>query len=455
MARIPLALGLSVLLAAGVVAIGWLVGSSGATAASAPSLGASVALATPVGDAAGAPSGSSDNAPTPTWTPPSAILSLSLTPASQVIGLAVAVHAEASDPTFNTIRVTMPCGNPNVYELGAPVVDFSWSTDGCSPGTYTILAQARVSSDTNWLNPISTTQPYTLEAATATSTSTATATATPTRRARRTATPTFTPTRRPRPTRTPTATVTPRRRRGTETPTATATLALAATPTPTDTVTPTATVTVTPTPVDPCAGGTIGYWPMTEGSGNVVHDVCNGYDGSWTQGVSWAADSEGPYLQFSLSDGPRITLNDAALSSNTSTTVEVRMMPSTTAGPLRVLSQLGPNQLRFTLDYSGSRLTVWGATGSQDFWFCGTGNTNCLMPGVWTTVEFQIQDNQVSLYDNGTLVNSGTLAAPQTLRATGAPTEFGAGEDIYDFDGAIQYVRISNGIRNDFLLSRP
>src|SRR5205823_777085 len=99
--------------------------------------------------------------------------------------------------------------------------------------------------------------------------------------------------------------------------------------TPTLTPTPSPSVTCTPSPVappvDPCAGGTLGYWPMTEGAGNTIADVCGGHNGNWSQGVAWAADGGGSYLQFSPGDGQRIRIDDSVLSTNTSTTVELRV----------------------------------------------------------------------------------------------------------------------------------
>jgi PKD repeat protein len=212
---------------------------------------------------------------------------------------------------------------------------------------------------------------------------------------------------------------------------------------------------------DPCSGGTLAYWPMDEGTGNLIQDICNGYNGSWTQGVSWSTDEEGSYLQFSGGSGERIAINTTALSQNTSITVELRMMPgSDRSSPLRVISQMKPSDgsgghLRFTLDYSGSRLEVWGGTGGGRFWYCGDGKINCLPANEWVHVAFQINGTQVWIYYDGVLVASGSLPYPQILRATNAITEIGCGERIYNFDGKIQYIRISQGIRNDFILTRP
>jgi hypothetical protein len=255
------------------------------------------------------------------------------------------------------------------------------------------------------------------------------------------------------------------------TPTAGSTPIPSSTPTvpgtPTPTSPPTATRTPTPsgTPLA-CAGTTLAYWPLNEGSGTTARDVCHRYDGTWAQGVSWGSDGQGSYLQFAApdgaSDGPRVTVNAPALSSNTAITVEVRLMvgPGASLGrPLRVIGQQGPpggGQARFVLDYSGNRLVVWGATGGGEFSLCGApGSFNCIPPNTWTHVAFQIQGNQVWLYRDGRQVASGALPNPQTLRSTGAATEIGTGESIYDFDGRIQYLRISQGVRSDFLLSRP
>ncbi len=194
---------------------------------------------------------------------------------------------------------------------------------------------------------------------------------------------------------------------------------------------------------------------MTEGSGTIIHDICNGNDGSWTQGVNWASDILGFHLLFSASgNGPRITINAPALSNTTSTTVEIMIMPGSIGG--RVIGQMGvPNSgsLRYLLDDGGCLLRIWGATGEGDVRF-GNG-TSCLPTNQWTHLAFQINGDQVVLFRNGGQVNSATLPYPQTLRATNASTEIGTGEGIYDYDGKIQYIRISNGIRNDFLLSRP
>jgi VCBS repeat-containing protein len=211
---------------------------------------------------------------------------------------------------------------------------------------------------------------------------------------------------------------------------------------------------------DPCAGGTLGYWPMNEGAGNVVYDVCNGFNGTFSQGVAWGADAEGPYLQFSPGDGPRVEVNAPSLSRNTKLTVELRMQA---VGPpfteTRVISQqLRPDgtrgALRWLLKLEGRQLEVWGATGSNGFpdppFFGFPGGTNR-----WVHVAFQIDGNRVWLYYDGVLRASGTLSYPQTLRALDAITEFGTGERIAGFAGKIQYVRISSGIRNDFLLTRP
>ena len=213
------------------------------------------------------------------------------------------------------------------------------------------------------------------------------------------------------------------------------------------------------TPVDPCAGGTLGYWPMDEGTGTVVHDICNGFDGSFSQGVAWATDAEGPYLQFLLvnfGDGPRVEVLAPALSQNTALTVELRMQTGGNESPV-IAQQLKPDgtsgALRWVLKLGGRQLEVWGETGSNGIpdspfgSFPGGANT-------WTHVAWQINGNQVSLYYDGVLRASRTLSFPQTLRSLAAITEFGAGERRGGFTGRIQFVRISSGIRNDFLLTR-
>src|SRR5579859_6905969 len=113
---------------------------------------------------------------------------------------------------------------------------------------------------------------------------------------------------------------------------------------------------------DPCAGGTLAYYPMTEASGTTIHDICNGYNGTWTQGVSWSSGSEGPYLQFSSGDSARISIGAPVLSQNTSITVELRMIPGSSNGT-RIIGQLGPGsgQLRFVLINNADSLEVWGA----------------------------------------------------------------------------------------------
>jgi hypothetical protein len=221
--------------------------------------------------------------------------------------------------------------------------------------------------------------------------------------------------------------------------------------------TATPTPTLSATAVDPCSGGTLGFWPMTEGSGNVVHDICNGYDGTFSQGVAWATDAEGPYLQFFLGDGPRVEVNAPGLSLNTSLTVELRMQ-AVGNNEKRVISQmLKPDgtrgSQRWILKLTGRQLEVWGETGSNripdsPFGSFPGGENN------WTHVAFQINGNQVWLYYDGVLRASGTLNFPQTLRSLAAITEFGSGERIGGFAGKIQFVRISSGIRNDFLLTR-
>jgi hypothetical protein len=212
----------------------------------------------------------------------------------------------------------------------------------------------------------------------------------------------------------------------------------------------------TATPVDPCAGGTLGYWPMDEGTGTVVHDICNGYNGTIFGGVSWGTDVEGPYLQFSPGDGRRVEVNAPALSQNTAITVELRMQ-AVANDSSRVISQLlkpdgSSGAQRWTLKHEGRQLEVWGPTGSDN-----TPESFGSFPGGldnWTHVAFQINGNQVWLYYNGVLTAQRTLNFPQTLRSLAAITEFGSMERIFCFGGKIQYVRISSGVRSDFLLTR-
>ncbi len=100
-------------------------------------------------------------APQPTSTPrPQAALALDLSPGSASVGDSVSVRARTSDSSYNTIRVTLGCGSPSEYELGAPEVNFTWNTSGCSAGTRTVTAQARAGGD--WSGAISTSRSYTL-----------------------------------------------------------------------------------------------------------------------------------------------------------------------------------------------------------------------------------------------------------------------------------------------------
>jgi len=86
----------------------------------------------------------------------SSSLAVDVTPGSVQAGASVTVHATSSDSSYNTIRVTLPCGSPPTYELGAPEVSFTWSTAGCQAGGQTVTAQARTSSDPQWANAIAT-----------------------------------------------------------------------------------------------------------------------------------------------------------------------------------------------------------------------------------------------------------------------------------------------------------
>jgi len=210
---------------------------------------------------------------------------------------------------------------------------------------------------------------------------------------------------------------------------------------------------------DPCSGSTKGFWPMSEGTGNIIHDVCNGLDGTIIQGVTWGSDVEGSFLEFTSGDGPRVEINEPILSQNTSTTVELRIQRETVDDRF-IAQMLQPDGSRGSRRWIlGTRgLQVWGETGS------GTipegGFTDNELPTIynsngWTHVAFQIDGNQVWLYYDGVLRASGTLPFPQQLRNLSAITEFGSGERIFGFGGKIQFVRISSGIRNDFLVTRP
>jgi hypothetical protein len=74
----------------------------------------------------------------------------------------VAIRAQAGDPSYNTIRVILGCGSPALYEIGAPIADFTWSTGGCGDGARTITAEARRSDDPTWTRAISTSKTYSL-----------------------------------------------------------------------------------------------------------------------------------------------------------------------------------------------------------------------------------------------------------------------------------------------------
>jgi hypothetical protein len=105
--------------------------------------------------------GSCGTSPPPTPAP-GALLAIAFSPTSAQSGSAVSITATAIDTTYNTIRVTLPCGSPGQYETGAPTLTFTWSTSGCASGSLSILAQARKSDDPTWARPISVNAMYSL-----------------------------------------------------------------------------------------------------------------------------------------------------------------------------------------------------------------------------------------------------------------------------------------------------
>jgi hypothetical protein len=87
---------------------------------------------------------------------------LSVNTQSASIGAAVTVTGSAADVSYNTIRVTTPCGSPPSYETRAPSVTFTWSTDGCSSPGQVTLTGARKPDDPTWSSALSGSIPFTL-----------------------------------------------------------------------------------------------------------------------------------------------------------------------------------------------------------------------------------------------------------------------------------------------------
>lgn len=92
-------------------------------------------------------------------------LSLTVSPTSGQVGVAVSVRAVSSDASYNTVRVSMDCGTPDRYEIGGPEAQFTWNTGGCSATAHTLVAEARRPDDPNWAHPLRATQVMTLSPA--------------------------------------------------------------------------------------------------------------------------------------------------------------------------------------------------------------------------------------------------------------------------------------------------
>ncbi|GEM_PF-2643463 len=261
----------------------------------------------------------------------------------------------------------------------------------------------------------------------------------------------------PTPTRTPTPIPT---RTATPTPTQPVATVGAGTPTPTQTNTPTITPTFSPSPMPTqapllgCDGNTVALWPFTEGSGTAAHDICNGHDGSISNGT-WASGQAGkPALSFNGSS-TTVTVPDSSVFNLSAFTIEAFVNRSAGGNNHQQLFRRaqvdgGGNQfvLGFGEDILGVEAYCMGFEGTTK-----VGGGFHQPVGGWTHIAVTFNGNTLRTYVNGVLDKSVPYTNPScpSKTAGNGPVVLGnnrANSDYYV--GSAQYVRLSNVARTSF-----
>lgn len=81
---------------------------------------------------------------------PSTKFSLEVTPPNPQINSNVELRLSTKNPKYSTMNINLDCGHPRHFELGSVLVEFDWSTKGCSEGSHFINIEARTITDPIW-----------------------------------------------------------------------------------------------------------------------------------------------------------------------------------------------------------------------------------------------------------------------------------------------------------------
>jgi len=200
----------------------------------------------------------------------------------------------------------------------------------------------------------------------------------------------------------------------------------------------------------PAEAATVGLWAFDEGSGVSAYDL-SGYNntGTLVNGPVWTTGKYGSALQFDgKNDYVGVTTGvGSSLNLSNAVTVEA-WVKSQTAGAYDyvIAKYYDGGKASYALDTDSSKARFYVTTGGTYHQL--TSNIN-IWDGAWHHIagsyDMGASGNNLKLYIDGTLVNSGMTSGSMDMLASGNLYigNYGAGTS-WNFPGTVDEVRVSN-----------
>jgi len=183
--------------------------------------------------------------------------------------------------------------------------------------------------------------------------------------------------------------------------------------------------------------GLVGYWKFDEGTGTTAYDSSgNNNTGQW-QGVGqWTSGQVGPSAgQFNGSS--YVSASPISLSRFT-VSAWVKPNGNQTGSP-SIVADMYPSYVNYTIGFDPGTTNVYGGIYNTN-WYQTTRAT--LASNVWSFVLITYDGTNLTLYINGSSINSVPAVTPQS---SGTQLRIGRRWDLPDYvNGAIDDVRIYN-----------